>query len=469
MDALPRDLYELGLVAGVLEDPRFLTTYSRALEPEYVASGPGRWLVAEARSYFETHAALPPTVHLAETMRRQQAQGAMSDANAAALIEYCSRLTVPLADREYVFTTLPEFCQRQAMASALEDAGRYLLTGRLTDIREAIDSALRVADSGTALHHELFRQGHEWLAANHENAVPYVVTGLPELDANIGGGLRKGELGVWLAPTNRGKSHALVWCGWQAALWGRHVLHVTLELTAAMTYARYAAAVLEVPSDMIYELGEEVAHRLQQVAATTPNLGGIYPAGYPSRTLSIGDLRALYRKYHDQGIPIDVIVVDHGDLLQPPRQVTDQNWIVQGQVFEALRGLAAELEVPIWTATQGNRGSLTKDEIGLADIGESYEKAKPADVIIAMDQTESDRIQSAGQAEMKMTLSPRKVRAARVGQPVPVWANWAYSHLRLRAETLPTRPAWADFSAGGGPGGVPNYPTPGLDSSDVPF
>mgnify|MGYP003636398510 CR=1 FL=1 len=45
-----------------------------------------------------------------------------------------------------------------------------------------------------------------------------------------------------------------------------------------------------------------------------------------------------------------------------------------GNIYEELRGLAGELEVPVWTASQSNRSSASEDIIEADKIAESYSK-----------------------------------------------------------------------------------------------
>ena len=43
-----------------------------------------------------------------------------------------------------------------------------------------------------------------------------------------------------------------------------------------------------------------------------------------------------------------------------------------GLIYEELRGVAGEFDIPIWTASQANRSSLEEDVIGADKVSEDY-------------------------------------------------------------------------------------------------
>ena len=57
-------------------------------------------------------------------------------------------------------------------------------------------------------------------------------------------------------------------------------------------------------------------------------------------------------------------------------------------ISEELRGLASELNIPIWSATQFNRTGAGSDDAGMGDISESFGVNFTADLIIALIVTE---------------------------------------------------------------------------------
>jgi hypothetical protein len=62
-----------------------------------------------------------------------------------------------------------------------------------------------------------------------------------------------------------------------------------------------------------------------------------------------------------------------------------------GNIYEDLRGLAGEMEIPIWTASQANRSSLEEDVIGAEKVAESYTKVMTADFVLSMSRKIEDK------------------------------------------------------------------------------
>ena len=67
-----------------------------------------------------------------------------------------------------------------------------------------------------------------------------------------------------------------------------------------------------------------------------------------------------------------------------------------GNIYEDLRGLAGELELPIWTASQANRSALEEDVIGADKVAEDYSKVMTADFVMSMSRKVEDKIANTG-------------------------------------------------------------------------
>jgi len=67
-----------------------------------------------------------------------------------------------------------------------------------------------------------------------------------------------------------------------------------------------------------------------------------------------------------------------------------------GNIYEDLRGLAGEFEVPIWTASQANRSALDEDNIEAQHIAESYQKIMTADFVVSLSRKVEDKIGNTG-------------------------------------------------------------------------
>jgi len=71
-----------------------------------------------------------------------------------------------------------------------------------------------------------------------------------------------------------------------------------------------------------------------------------------------------------------------------------------GNIYEDLRGLAGEMEIPIWTASQANRSSLEEDVIGADKIAEAYSKVMTADFVVSLSRKIEDKAANTARAHV---------------------------------------------------------------------
>ena len=61
-------------------------------------------------------------------------------------------------------------------------------------------------------------------------------------------------------------------------------------------------------------------------------------------------------------------------------------------IYEDLRGLAGEFEVPIWTASQANRSALEMEIIEADKVAAAYSKVMIADFVMSVSRKVEDKI-----------------------------------------------------------------------------
>ena len=116
---------------------------------------------------------------------------------------------------------------------------------------------------------------------------------------------------------------------------------------------------------------------------------------YPTKAATVNTLSAHLKQLELKNIKPDMIIVDYADILRDSsgmREVRHQ----LGAVYEDLRGLAGELEIPIWTASQANRSALDEDVIEAGKIAESYIKIMTADFVMSLSRKVEDKIGNTG-------------------------------------------------------------------------
>tara|TARA_Y100001973_G_scaffold105923_1_gene181000 strand:- start:3286 stop:3759 length:474 start_codon:yes stop_codon:yes gene_type:complete len=90
-----------------------------------------------------------------------------------------------------------------------------------------------------------------------------------------------------------------------------------------------------------------------------------------------------------------MVVVDYGDILRDTSNSREVRHAL-GNIYEDLRGLAGEFDIPIWTASQANRSALDEDVIEAQKVSESYQKIMTADFVVSLSRKVEDKIANTG-------------------------------------------------------------------------
>ena len=106
-----------------------------------------------------------------------------------------------------------------------------------------------------------------------------------------------------------------------------------------------------------------------------------------------------------------MIIVDYLDLIKPHRTYNDVHHETDA-ITKALRGLSKKLDVPIWTATQLNRGGMVMETPDESSIAGAVAKWFTCDVGLMLAQTKEEREDD----EMRIIIS--KNRNGQAGRTV---------------------------------------------------
>jgi hypothetical protein len=97
-------------------------------------------------------------------------------------------------------------------------------------------------------------------------------------------------------------------------------------------------------------------------------------------------------------------------------------------IYEELRNMAMEMNVPIWTASQANRDSANSNIVGLENMSEAYGKAMVADVVISVSRKAVEKATGAAR------LFVAKNRAGKDGILFPIHIDTGRSKIEILDE-----------------------------------
>jgi replicative DNA helicase len=217
-----------------------------------------------------------------------------------------------------------------------------------------------------------------------------VSTGWDVIDELTDGGLGPGELGVVMAPSGIGKSWFLSKIACSAVQQGMNVLHYTLELSESYVGQRYTTILTGIQTSEHKERKDEIIRKIKN----TP--GRVRIKYYPPQFASAKTLSAHIEKLRASGFNPNLIIIDYADLLKSGNSNRDGLYAELGGIYEELRGLSGEQQIPIWTATQTNRAAIDHEIIGADSVGDSYKKVQTADFIMSVSRKTKDKLSNTG-------------------------------------------------------------------------
>jgi replicative DNA helicase len=372
--------FQIKVITSLLTDKGFLQQISDILIPEYFESDANEWIVQTILDYHKEY----KTTATLEVMK-VKLQNVDNDVLTTQIKEHLKDAWKysESDDLTFIKQQALDFCKNQEIKKAILSSVELLKIGRYDDIKVAIDKALKSGGDKEI--------GHDYMSSIDERYTESVrftkETPWEIINELTSGGLGKGELGVFVAPAGIGKSWGLINIGAHAVRKGMSVIHYTLELNEAYVGLRYDSVVTGIANQNLKHYQDQVKSELSQLP------GKLVIKYYPTKTCSVMGLRAHIEKCIMQGMKPDVIIVDYADLLRG--HGAEKRHELEG-IYEDLRGLAGEYEVPVWTASQANRSALEEDVIGAEKIAESYGKVMVADFVISLSRKVQDKLAGTG-------------------------------------------------------------------------
>jgi replicative DNA helicase len=226
----------------------------------------------------------------------------------------------------------------------------------------------------------------------------------------------RGTIMVFLAVTGAGKSWWLIELGFQALLRHRKVAHVTLELSDDEIQKRYYQTYLQlaayerdltVPYTKLlvdrddkligfkrgtrtaaYSMQKPNRRELKKFVDYEHSLKNLRIKQFPTRQLTVSELRGYLNALEATGFLADLLVVDYAGLMR----TDEENYRISlGRLVEELRGLAGERHLALVTAQQVNREGSRADQVRMTHVAEDWSIPGTADFVLALTRTDKEK------------------------------------------------------------------------------
>ena len=322
----------------------------------------------------------------------------------------------------YVQEKALKFCKQQELQKVMTKAQSIIDKGDFESydtLEEMVRGALQVGetDKGTT---DVFFNIDEVMDDDYRHPIPIGISGIDNL---LKGGLAKGEIGVILAPTGVGKSTFTTKIANHAFNLGYNVLQIFFEDNPKIIQRKHFTLWTGVHPDDLSENKIEVVEKIKHIQSTMKNK--LIMKKLPSDTITMNQIKNQVRKMIAEGNKVDMIILDYIDCVVPDKNLGDE-WKSEGSVMRGFESMCHELDLAGWTATQGNRSSISSEVVTTDQMGGSIKKAQVGHVIITVAKSLQQK---------EMNLATIAITKSRIGKDGIVFENCKFDNGMLEIDT----------------------------------
>ena len=375
--------FQIKFIVCLITDKLFLEQIIDILDEKYTTNEAVHWIIKQIREYYNEYKNVI-TMNVFK-IKIQEIDSELLQVNVTDTLKEVFK-NIEANDLDYIKDKSLDFHKSQVLKDAIVKSVDILeRDGDSDEIKTLIDNAMQ-AGVERNLGHDYLEDIEERYSETARVTSPTPWDIINEL---MQGGLGAGELGVVVAPAGIGKSWVLSAMGAYAISQGLNVVHYTLELNEAYVGLRYDSIFSGVESQNLKYHKEEVIERLDKLE------GNLTIKYYPTKACTVNTLSAHLKKVTTFGTKVDMVLVDYADIMKDVSKAQEMRHAL-GNIYEDLRGLAGEMQIPIWTASQANRSALDEDVIEASKVAESYTKVMTADFVISLSRKIEDKIGNTG-------------------------------------------------------------------------
>ena len=340
--------FQIKVLSSLLTHKEFLTNIHDIISEEYFENQAQKWAIKEVLNYYDKYHTTPSLDIL-----KVELQKVDNEVLQISIKEQLKQAFVSSDDDlEYVQEEFTNFCKNQQLKKALMSSVDLLKAGDFDGIRFIVDNALK-AGQDKNIGHEYVKDIEERYRENSRETVP---TPWDKINNLLQGGLGNGDFGLIFGNPGGGKSWSLVALGGHAVRLGYNVLHYTLELGEEYVGKRYDAFFTKIPVNKIDSQREKVEEIIPQLP------GKLIIKEYPTGRASVSTIESHIAKSTSMGVKPDLVIIDYVDLLSSRKTNRERKDEID-DIYTSTKGLARQLNIPIWSVSQVNRAGANDNVI----------------------------------------------------------------------------------------------------------
>ena len=373
--------FQIKVLSSLLTHKEFLVNIHDIISEEYFENQAQKWAIKEVLNYYDKYHTTPSLDIL-----KVELQKVDNEVLQISIKEQLKQAFVTSDDDlEYVQEEFTNFCKNQQLKKALMSSVDLLKAGDFDGIRFIVDNALK-AGQDKNIGHEYAKDIESRYRENSRETVP---TPWPRINNLLQGGLGNGDFGLIFGNPGGGKSWSLVALGGHAVKMGYTVLHYTLELGEDYVGKRYDAFFTKIPVNKVDSHKDKISELIPQLP------GKLIIKEYPTGKATISTVESHIAKATSMGSKPDLVIIDYVDLLASRKTNRERKDEID-DIYTSTKGLARELDIPIWSVSQVNRAGANDNVIQGDKAAGSYDKIMITDFCMSLSRKKEDKVNNTG-------------------------------------------------------------------------
>jgi replicative DNA helicase len=411
--------FQQSLIKAIIEDKKYGETIIDVLESKFFENNSFRFIMENVKELYKTYNKIPDYNTVAQKI---MSEGGNKDSSKVH-VDTLDAIKNNEQQIEYVKDTALNFCKQQNLKKELKGVQSIIDNGDFESynkIEQIIQKALQVGisnDEATDVFHDI--EG----ALEKDNRQP-IALGIVGVDNLLNGGLGRGELGIVLAPTGTGKTTLLTKFANTAYNLGYNVVQIFFEDNPGNIKRKHYTIWTEISPNEQPNYKDEVQKKVKEIQANSK--GFLKLLKLSSDNVTISEIKNKIRKMNSEGEKVDLLVIDYVDCISPERSNFGEEWKGEGSIMRSLESMTSEFEMAVWTATQGNRESISSEVVNSDQMGGSIKKAQIAHVILSIGKTLEQK---------ENNLATLTLLKSRIGRDGVVFQNCKFNNEFLFIDT----------------------------------
>ena len=411
--------FQIQLINQIVVDKDFSSSIIDGLESSYFDNKYFKIIIQMIKEYYVKYESTPNFDTLEQIVKSEVSQELV----AKIVLDTLNQIkNAPFEGTQFVQEKALKFCKQQELQKAMNKAQKIITEGDFESydkVEGLVREALQVGEIEKG-QQDVFNDLDTVLDEDYRHPIPM---GIPGIDKLLKGGLAKGEIGVILAPTGVGKTTVLTKIANTAFNMGYNVLQIFFEDNPKIVQRKHFTIWTGIEPDNLVLHKEKVMEKITEIKETMQNR--LVLKKLASDTMTMNQIKNQVRKMIADGTKIDMILMDYIDCVLPESSAKDE-WKAEGSVMRAFEAMCHELDLAGWTATQGNRSSISSEVVTTDQMGGSIKKAQVGHVIITVAKTLQQK---------EMNLATIAITKSRLGKDGVVFENCKFNNELLEIDT----------------------------------